>query len=117
MRSVADMDRGRPERLSCALDFAAEKYSSIAAAAARQCGLDIPDFRGGYGAKREFCTASSATQCRSNPVSGLVSRKREYFKYPPETIGYSGSEMAKFGVWRPAAHSQKPAIGGHFLDC
>jgi hypothetical protein len=43
-----------------------------------------------------------------------VSQRREYFKYPPETIGDFSLALAKFGVWRPTANSQKPAIGGHF---
>jgi hypothetical protein len=27
-----------------------------------------------------------------------VSQKREFFKYPPETIGYFGPDVAKFGA-------------------
>jgi hypothetical protein len=50
--------------------------------------------------------AAPATQSRSNPVSGRVSQKREYFKYPPEIIGYFAPEVAKLGVWRPPAESQ-----------
>jgi hypothetical protein len=53
----------------------------------------------------------SADRTRS---PAAVSQKREYFKYPPETIGDFSLELAKFGVWRPTADSQKPAIGGHF---
>jgi len=48
-----------------------------------------------------------------SPVA--VSAKREYFKYPPETIGDLALEVAKFGAWRPRANLQKPAIGGHFF--
>ena len=54
---------------------------------------------------------------RGGFASLAVSRKREYFKYWPETIGYSEPEVAKFGARRPATNSQKPAIGRHFLDC
>ena len=43
-----------------------------------------------------------------------ISQKREYFKCPPETIGYSARELPKFGVWRHTASSQKPAVGGPF---
>ena len=50
-----------------------------------------------------------------SPVA--VSEKREYFKYPPETIGDLALEVAKFGAWRPRANLQKPAIGGHFWHC
>jgi len=32
----------------------------------------------------------------------------------PETFGNFAPEAAKFGVQRPTANSQKPAIGGHF---
>ena len=56
--------------------------------------------------------ASSAAQCRSNPSPVAVSQKREYFKYPPETFGDFAPTAANFGAWRPAANSQKPAIGG-----
>jgi|ERR1700730_2327074 hypothetical protein len=45
------------------------------------------------------------------------SQKREYFKYPPETIGHFAPEVTKFGVWRPTTNSQKTAIGGHFWPC
>jgi hypothetical protein len=51
----------------------------------------------------------SADRTRS---PAAVSRKREYFKYRPETIGYFAPEVAKFRAWRPSAESQKPAIGG-----
>src|SRR5712664_2405317 len=40
----------------------------------------------------------SADRTRS---PAAVSRKREYFKYPPETIGDFVLEGAKGGVWRP----------------
>jgi len=63
-------------------------------------------------------SAAPTTQCLIEP--GLRSpspQKREYFKYPPETIGDSALEVAKFGAWRPRANLQKPAIGGHFWHC
>jgi hypothetical protein len=41
-------------------------------------------------------TGAPATQCKSNPSPAAVSQKREYFKYPPETIGYFPLEVAKF---------------------
>jgi len=47
-----------------------------------------------------------------SPVA--VSQKREYFKYPPETIGDFPPVAANLGARRPIADSQKPAIGGHF---
>jgi hypothetical protein len=47
-----------------------------------------------------------------SPVA--VSRKREYFKYPSETIGDFAPAGPNFGTRRPIANSQKPAIGGHF---
>jgi hypothetical protein len=47
-----------------------------------------------------------------SPVA--VSQKREYFKYPPETIGDFAPAAANLGARRPIANSQKPAIGGHF---
>jgi hypothetical protein len=53
----------------------------------------------------------SADRTRS---PAAVSQKREYFKYPPETIGDFSLEVAKFGVWRPTANSQKRATGGPF---
>ena len=63
----------------------------------------------------KHAVASPAKQCRSNPVSSRGLPKREYFKCPPETIGYFALELAEFGVWRPTVNSQKPAIGRHFL--
>jgi hypothetical protein len=65
-----------------------------------------------HGQGREF--ASSATQCRSNRSPAAVSRKREYFKYLPETISDFAPTTAGFGGRRLIADSQKPAIGGHF---
>src|SRR5260370_38885687 len=56
----------------------------------------------------------SANRTRS---PAAVSQKREYFEHSPETIGDFSLEVAKFGVWRPTANLQKPAIGGHFWQC
>src|SRR6202011_889558 len=50
-----------------------------------------------------------------SPVA--VSRKREYFKYPPETIGDFAPGDPNFGARRPIANSQKPAIGGPLWHC
>src|ERR1700730_9092773 len=41
-----------------------------------------------------------------------VSRKREYFKYLPETINDFAPTAARFGARILIADSQKPAIGG-----
>src|ERR1019366_9263966 len=49
------------------------------------------------------------------PSPVAVSRKREYFKCPPETISDFAPAAPNFGARRPIANSQKPAIGGHFL--
>jgi hypothetical protein len=80
----------------------------------RQCGLGIPNLPP---AKAENLASYTATRPRSadrTPVSGPVSRKREYFKYLPETIGDFAPTAAGFGARRLLADSQKPAIGGHF---
>jgi hypothetical protein len=66
-------------------------------------------FAAGQG--REFGEPCSADRTRS-PTA--VSRKREYFKYPPETISDFAPTAAGFGARRLIADSQKPAIGGHF---
>jgi hypothetical protein len=34
----------------------------------------------------------------------------------PEIFGIFAAKVAKYGVWRPVAKSQKPAVGGHFCD-
>src|ERR1700736_1923164 len=49
-----------------------------------------------------------------SPVA--VSRKREYFKYPPETIGDFALRLSKLGAWRRRTNLQKTAIGGHLCD-
>src|SRR5258706_6005730 len=61
------------------------------------------DYRGGHAVQIE-----PGLRSRS-PKNGNI------FKYSPETIGDFSLEVAKFGVWRPTANLQKPAIGGHFL--
>jgi hypothetical protein len=43
-------------------------------------------------------------------------KKREFFKCPPETIGYFAPRMPKIGARRLVANSQKPAIGGPFCE-
>jgi hypothetical protein len=60
-------------------------------------------------------TAATATQCRSNPVSGRSLPKTGY-KCPPETIGYFALRMPKIGAWRLVANSQRPAIRGPFCE-
>src|SRR6266702_4568676 len=45
-----------------------------------------------------------------------VSKKREYFKCRPETIGDFAPKLFKFGVWRRTANLEKAAIGGHLSD-
>src|ERR1700732_2842908 len=45
-----------------------------------------------------------------------VSRKREYFKYLPETIDDFALRLSKFGVQRRSTNLQKAPIGGHFSD-
>ena len=43
-------------------------------------------------------------------------KKREFFRYLPETIGYFALRMPKIVTWRPVANSQKPAIGEPFYE-
>jgi hypothetical protein len=72
-------------------------------------------FAGGQGGEfgELHCKLGHAVQIE--PVlRPQVSEKREFFKYPPETIGYFAPELTKFGVWRQTANLQKPAIGGPF---
>ena len=49
-----------------------------------------------------------------SPVA--VSRKREYFKYPRETICDFALRLSKLGAWRRRTNLQKTAIGGYFCD-
>ena len=56
----------------------------------------------------------SADRTRS---PAAVSRKREYFKYPPETIGDFAPGDPNSGTRRPISDSQKPAIGGPLWHC
>jgi Rhodopirellula transposase DDE domain len=46
-----------------------------------------------------------------------VSRKREYFKYPPETYRRFRSRRPQFRSPETIANSQKPAIGGPLWHC
>jgi hypothetical protein len=55
----------------------------------------------------------SADRTRS---PAAVSRKREFFKYTPETIGYLAPRMSKTGARRLVPNSRKPAIGGPFYS-
>jgi hypothetical protein len=59
-------------------------------------------------------SAKPATQIESDLRT--QSSKQEYFNFVPDTIGNSGPELAKYGARRPTANSQKPAVGGPFLD-
>ena len=49
-----------------------------------------------------------------SPVA--VFRKREYFKYLPETIGDFALRLSELGAWRRRANLQKTAIGGRLCD-
>jgi hypothetical protein len=51
----------------------------------------------------------SADRTRS---PAAVSRKREYFKYLPETIDDFAPTAASFGAWRPTAESESPPLAG-----
>jgi hypothetical protein len=55
----------------------------------------------------------SADRTRS---PAAISQKREFFKCPPETIGYFAPRMPKIGARRLVANSQKPAIGGPLCE-
>jgi hypothetical protein len=50
------------------------------------------------------------------PPPAAISQKREFFKCPPETIGYFAPRMPKIGARRLVANSQKLAIGGPFSE-
>src|SRR5712664_296529 len=50
--------------------------------------------------RRPHKTAAPATLYRSNRSPLAVSQKREYFKYPPETIGEFTPAAANFGALR-----------------
>src|SRR5258708_2188420 len=49
--------------------------------------------------KRADLSWHSMTPARTDRTRSpaAISQKREYFKYPPETIGYFAPEVAKFG--------------------
>ena len=53
---------------------------------------------------------------QSQNVQPQSPKKREFFKYLPETIGYFAPELHKFGVYRLTAGSRKHAIGGPFCE-
>src|SRR6266566_8162224 len=76
------------------------------------------DVRHGPKAKRSTWIAlprppRSADRARS---LARVSKKREYFKCRPETIGDFAPKLLKLGVWRRTANLEKAAIGGHLSD-
>jgi hypothetical protein len=48
--------------------------------------------------------------------SAAVSRNREHFKCPAETMGDSALSMPQIGAERPVATSRKPAIFGPFCE-
>src|SRR5258707_12866399 len=58
-------------------------------------------------------TPRSADRARS---LARVSKKREYFKCRPETIGDFAPKLFKLGGYSWTANSQKAAIGVHFTD-
>jgi hypothetical protein len=62
--------------------------------------------------RSRWCRPSRSVDRTRSPA--VVSRKREYFKYLPETIGYLTPAVAKFGTRRRSTESQKPAISGRF---
>jgi hypothetical protein len=79
-------------------------------------GLLASDFAGGRACGRLPGLQGpprSPDRTRS-PVA--VSRKREYFKYPLETIGDFALRLSKLGAWRRRTNLQRTAIGGHSCD-
>jgi hypothetical protein len=63
-----------------------------------------------------LCTASRPLGVNRTRSPAAVSQKREFFKCPPETIGYFVLRMPRIGARRPVGSSQKPAIGGPFCE-
>jgi hypothetical protein len=109
----------------------ASTKTSIGDEIARLRGLDLkgPRDGGAYFRDRRPCVSAvkAMKTCRiplePGPRSAdragspaAVSQKREFFKCPPETIGYFAPRILKIGAWRPLAKSQKPAIGGPFCE-
>src|SRR5258706_3277399 len=75
----------------------------------RSCRFERYSSAGERSALRRIWRVALQTRPRSadrtrSPAG--VSQKREFFKYPPETIGYFPPELPKFGVWRPITNSQ-----------
>ena len=75
--------------------------------------LPILADRGTCSTKRLPHRSRSADRTRS---TAPVSKKREFFKCPPETIGHLAVRMPKIRAWRLVTNSQKPAIGGPFCE-
>jgi hypothetical protein len=79
----------------------------------RQCGFTSEnDAIGSYARWSRLPRRSRSAHRTRSPAA--VSQKREYFKCPPETIGYSARKLPELGVWRHTTNLQKPAIGGPF---
>jgi hypothetical protein len=57
-------------------------------------------------------TASSATQCRSSPVSGRYLPKREYFKKPPETFEDLGRKLSNWESGDRLLNRKSPPLAG-----
>jgi len=57
-------------------------------------------------------TASSATQCRSSPVSGRYLPKREYFKEPPETFDDLGRKLSNWESGDRLLNRKSPPLAG-----
>jgi hypothetical protein len=82
--------------------------------AARQCGPAFPIFQRPRRRIWPFALQPRPRSADRTPSPAAVSKKREFFKYLPETIGYFSLRKPKSGAWRLAANLQKPAIGGPF---
>jgi hypothetical protein len=76
-----------------------------ATASARQCGLGIPSSPAAMAENLASCTASSATQCRSNPVSGRNLPKMGVFQMSAGDYPLFRSENAQ---------NRSPETGGQF---
>src|SRR3984885_7248121 len=72
---------------------------------ARQCGLGIPNSPAARAENLANCTASSATQCRSNPVSGRNLLKTGVFQMSAGDYPLFRSENAQ---------NRSPETGGQF---
>jgi hypothetical protein len=69
-----------------------------AKAADRGCGRGLPIFRHDQGRNRGIRLPGRPRSADRTRSPAAVSQKREYFKYPPETIGDFSLEVAEFGV-------------------